>query len=214
MTVETERLTGVERAALQDAWTALSRAVNPSAHLGATPPAPGPGPSWMTLEIAGPTRLPRLFWPVDAWQEQPASLPVRFEREELAVLVSDQPLHDPRTPPTSIARVVPATVGITEAAGIVTLTVGNGTGVGGCCCSASTKAASGRVEGRYGAVRLTCVPSATSPPHALHNVLCFKPICGLKGTGVQTVLSARGVGIEVVPNAVELRRRSSVLPRG
>lgn len=128
LAVETERLTPGERTALQQSWTGLARALDPSMHLREPDPPPRPGPMWAALEVAGPTRLPRMAWQIEAWLTDPtAPHPLRLERDELSVVLTDRRLNDPAAPPTSIARLVPDAVTVTSAGdGSVTVELARG----------------------------------------------------------------------------------------
>jgi hypothetical protein len=104
LTVETERLTPSEREAFTSAWVRLASSIDPGnpAWDIATPFAP----RWVTLEVANPRAIPRMHWQVEAWQAQPASLPLHLAGEELSLVFSDQALFDRAQPATSLARTV------------------------------------------------------------------------------------------------------------
>lgn len=113
LTVEAERLTQPEKDHIVETWGDLSKAVNPGHPLNGLGNAAPESPAWVTLEIADPRRLPRLYWPVASWQERPEPLPLRFEPGEIGLLISDQQPYDLQRPPTSLARAALESVVVT-----------------------------------------------------------------------------------------------------
>ncbi|MBZ0283171.1 MAG: LamG domain-containing protein [Anaerolineae bacterium] len=108
LTIEAERLTEPEEQALIQAWRSLSIYLNPKNPLNdLTTPATNPTPNWITLEIADPLSVPRLYWEITEWEAQPEKLPLHFDRQEINVLLSDQQPYDTAHPPTSLARITP-----------------------------------------------------------------------------------------------------------
>ncbi|WP_026416455.1 LamG domain-containing protein [Actinomadura oligospora] len=107
MTIETERLTDGERAALIASWRRLNRYLNPNNPLNGTV-QPVPAPQWATLELADPLAVPRLFWEITPWQEQPGTRPISFAGEEFSLLLSDRQPYDPAVQPDTLARITPS----------------------------------------------------------------------------------------------------------
>ncbi|WUI02567.1 LamG domain-containing protein [Spirillospora sp. NBC_00431] len=107
MTIEAERLTGGERTAIVDSWRRLNRYLNPNNPLNGLV-QPVPAPEWATLELANPLTVPRLFWEIAPWQEQPGTRPISFEGDEFSVLLSDRQPYDQATGPDTLARITPA----------------------------------------------------------------------------------------------------------
>jgi len=104
LTVEGERLTAGERGALGAAWTRLATALDPgNPALGIEAPS---APRWVTLEVANPRGIPRMHWFVQPWQATPAALPLRIDREELNLVLSDQATFDAAHRATTLARTV------------------------------------------------------------------------------------------------------------
>jgi hypothetical protein len=104
LAIETERLTPSEQSAIAAAWTRLATAVdagNPT--LGLKNPS---APRWVTLEVANPRSIPRMYWLAQPWQATPQSLPLHVEREELNLVLSDQAPSDSALPATTLARTV------------------------------------------------------------------------------------------------------------
>jgi hypothetical protein len=124
LSVELERLTPDENELLIAAWGRLSRALNPRNPLHGPAFADAPAPRWATLEIVDPLSAPRMFWPLAAWKEQTARLPLRFDRGTLNLLLSDQPPYDRAAPPASLARYLPAIVVVERAGTTLTVTLG------------------------------------------------------------------------------------------
>ncbi|NDU72264.1 hypothetical protein GWI34_06450 [Actinomadura sp. DSM 109109] len=106
MTIEAERLTEGERAAIIASWRRLNRYLNPNSPLNGLA-GPLPAPEWATLEPADPLALPRPFWEIAPWQEQPGTRPVGFAGEEFGLLLSDRRPYDPAVPPDTLARITP-----------------------------------------------------------------------------------------------------------
>ena len=107
LTIEAERLSGAEHAAIIKAWQGLNDSLNPKNRFSAQADSSEvPTPTWVTLSIANPLRIPRLYWQIAPWQESPESLPLHFERGEFDLLLSDQQPQDQENPPTSLARVI------------------------------------------------------------------------------------------------------------
>ncbi|TDD58762.1 LamG domain-containing protein [Kribbella antibiotica] len=109
MTVEVERLTDGERTALVDSWRRLNRFLNPKHPLNGllVPPAT---PEWATLELANPLAVPRLYWEIAPWSEQPGTRPISFAGDEFSVLLSDRQPYDPAAQPDTLGRITPAVV--------------------------------------------------------------------------------------------------------
>ncbi len=128
LTVEVERLTAHERGHLQNAWKRLSAYLNPrNPQNDAELLRDDPAPRWATLEIADLTEVPRLYWQIAPWQEEPELLPLLFEPGAFNLILSDQQPYDETHPPTSLARIVPK-VALMPGAGNtleVTLTAGD-----------------------------------------------------------------------------------------
>ncbi|MEV4257082.1 LamG domain-containing protein, partial [Spirillospora sp. NPDC049652] len=112
MTVETERLTDAERAALLTSWRRLNRYLNPGNPLNGSV-QPVPAPQWATLEPADPLTVPRLFWNIAPWQEQPGTRPIGFPGEAFGLLLSDRQPYDPAVQPDTLARITPAGARVT-----------------------------------------------------------------------------------------------------
>lgn len=113
LTIETDRLIPEEKDRLLRFWQQLSQYLNPQSPLNGTSPDAST-PAWVTLELANALRIPRLYWQVSPWQEAPANLPLFFERDEINLLLSDQPPNSTQTPPTSLARIVPDVIAIAQ----------------------------------------------------------------------------------------------------
>ena len=110
VTIEHERLSTTEHDALTAAWMKLSQALNPAFPQNEAPSSVAT-PRWMTLEIPNPNQPPRIFWQEAAWASLgDPSIPLRYERGEFTLLISDQEPYDPNLPPTSLAQVIPAGV--------------------------------------------------------------------------------------------------------
>ncbi|QXJ25681.1 LamG domain-containing protein [Actinomadura graeca] len=107
MTIEAERLTEGERAAVIASWRRLNRYLNPNNPLNGLA-EPLPMPEWATLELANPLAIPRLFWEIAPWQEQPGTRPIGFAGDEFGVLLSDRRPYDPAAQPDTLARITPA----------------------------------------------------------------------------------------------------------
>ncbi|WP_433326967.1 LamG-like jellyroll fold domain-containing protein [Spirillospora sp. CA-294931] len=107
MTIETERLTPGERAALIASWRRLNRYLNPNHPLNVLV-VPVPAPEWATLEPADPLAVPRLFWEIAPWQEQPGTRPISFAGDDFGVLLSDRQPYDPAVQPDTLARITPS----------------------------------------------------------------------------------------------------------
>ncbi|MGI5207638.1 LamG-like jellyroll fold domain-containing protein [Spirillospora sp. CA-108201] len=107
MTIEAERLTDAERTAIIDSWRRLNRYLDPNNPLNGLA-EPVPAPEWATLELANPLAVPRLFWEIAPWQEQPGTRPVGFAGDEFGVLLSDRRPYDPAAQPDTLARITPA----------------------------------------------------------------------------------------------------------
>ncbi|HEX8825456.1 MAG TPA: hypothetical protein VF794_36430, partial [Archangium sp.] len=104
LTLETERLTAAERSAITAAWGRLATSIDPgNPAIAALNPFV---PRCVTLEVANPRAIPRMYWHVSPWQTQPTALPLHLEREELNLVFSDQALFDRARPATSLARTV------------------------------------------------------------------------------------------------------------
>jgi hypothetical protein len=102
LTVEAERLTPAERDALIAAWGRLAASVDPgNPELALEAPS---CPRWVTLEVASPRDLPRMYWLVQPWKAAPTSLPLHLEREQLNLVLSDQAPFDQVHRPTTLAR--------------------------------------------------------------------------------------------------------------
>ncbi|WP_131739890.1 LamG domain-containing protein [Actinomadura roseirufa] len=106
MTIEDERLTEGERAAIIGSWRRLNRYLNPNNPLNGLA-EPVPAPEWATLELADPLAVPRLFWDIAPWQEQPGTRPIGFAGDEFGVLLSDRSPYDPAAQPGTLARITP-----------------------------------------------------------------------------------------------------------
>ncbi|MFB4295035.1 LamG-like jellyroll fold domain-containing protein [Actinomadura sp. NTSP31] len=107
MTIETERLTDAEQAALLTSWRRLNRFLNPDNPLNGLV-QPVPAPQWATLELADPLTVPRLFWEIAPWREQPGTRPIGFPGETFSLLLSDRQPYDPAVQPDTLARITPA----------------------------------------------------------------------------------------------------------
>ncbi|MFC4913905.1 LamG-like jellyroll fold domain-containing protein [Actinomadura gamaensis] len=107
MTIEAERLTDAEQAALLTSWRRFNRYLNPGNPLNG-PGLPAPAPQWATLEPADPLTVPRLFWEIAPWQEQPGTRPIGFPGETFSLLLSDRQPYDPAVQPDTLARITPA----------------------------------------------------------------------------------------------------------
>ncbi|WP_242885220.1 LamG domain-containing protein [Actinomadura litoris] len=112
MTIEAERLTEAERAALIASWRRLGRYLNPNNPLNGLV-QPVPAPEWATLEPADPLAVPRLFWEIAPWQEQPGTRPISFAGDDFGVLLSDRRPYDQNAQPDTLARITPATARLT-----------------------------------------------------------------------------------------------------
>jgi hypothetical protein len=111
LTIEADRLTPDETNSLIDRWNRLSSYLNPRNPRNRNVQAV-PVPNWVTLEVANPLRLPRLYWEIANWQEpappdRDKPLPILFERGEINLLLSDRQPYDAQQPPTSVAQIVP-----------------------------------------------------------------------------------------------------------
>ncbi|TVP63433.1 MAG: LamG domain-containing protein [Leptolyngbya sp. LCM1.Bin17] len=108
VSLELDRLTQGEAAALQAAWAQLGQMLNPL-----TPLNPAPGelaptvPNWVTLDVTNPQGVPPLFWEITAWGEAPI---LHLPADELSLTLSDQPPGSQTQPPTSLAKITPRTV--------------------------------------------------------------------------------------------------------
>ena len=108
--VEHERLTQTEAENLSAAWMKLSQALNPTFPQN-NPPLETATPRWMTLEISNPNHPPRIFWHESSWSAlSDPGIPLRYERGEFALLLSDQQPYNTKFPPTSLATVIPESV--------------------------------------------------------------------------------------------------------
>ncbi|HEU5101148.1 MAG TPA: hypothetical protein VFU22_19125, partial [Roseiflexaceae bacterium] len=125
LSLELERLTAEETEQLIAAWGRLSRALNPRNPLHAPALADAPAPRWATLEIVDPLSAPRMFWPLAAWNEQTTTLPLRFDRGTLNLLLSDQRPYDRAAPPASLARYLPPAVVVERRGSSLTVTLGD-----------------------------------------------------------------------------------------
>lgn len=116
LTVETDRLTAGERTTLVAAWRRFATAIDPGnpALARATGPSAPPAPRWVTLEVANPVGIPRMYWFVQPWRATPGSLPLHIEREEMNLVLSDQSPFDQQHRATSLARTVLGSVAITR----------------------------------------------------------------------------------------------------
>lgn len=124
LSLELERLTPDEAELLVAAWGRLSRALNPRNPLHGPALADAPAPRWATLEIVDPLSAPRMFWPLAAWKEQTAALPLRFDRGMLNLLLTDQRPYDRAAPPASLARYLPPAVLVERTGTTLTITLG------------------------------------------------------------------------------------------
>ncbi len=103
LTVERERLTDTERGDWSKAWKQLSTYLNPKNPLnGRSDTASLPTPNWVTLEIANPLDIPRLYWQI-SWTQAPD---LKFLPDDINLLLSDQQPYDQKNPPTSIGWVL------------------------------------------------------------------------------------------------------------
>ncbi|MFC0040466.1 LamG domain-containing protein [Actinomadura rayongensis] len=112
MTIETERLTDDEQAALLASWRRFNRYLNPDNPLNGLV-RPEPAPHWATLELADPLTVPRLFWEIAPWREQPGTRPIGFPGETFSLLLSDRQPYDPAVQPDTLARITPADARVT-----------------------------------------------------------------------------------------------------
>lgn len=112
MTIEAERLTDGERAAVIASWRRLNRYLNPNNPLNGLV-QPVPAPQWATLELADPLAVPRLFWDITPWQEQPGTRPISFAGDAFSLLLSDRQPYDPAVQPDTLARITPAGARVT-----------------------------------------------------------------------------------------------------
>jgi hypothetical protein len=106
LTIEVERLTNDEKEQLIQAWSNFSQYVNPKNPLNPELDS-SETPTWVTLEVANPLAVPRLYWLIAPWQENPAQFPLNFQRDEINILLSDRQPYDRQNPPTSLARITP-----------------------------------------------------------------------------------------------------------
>ncbi|UCE04717.1 MAG: hypothetical protein JSW07_13960 [bacterium] len=111
LTIELERLMDFEKISLKKAWQNLSNFLNPHHPLN-TLEEPPETPTWVTLEIVDPRGLPRIYWQIMDWQEEPGVLPLHFERGQINLLLSDQQPYDEERPASSIARIIPDDISI------------------------------------------------------------------------------------------------------
>ena len=110
LTIESKRLTGVEKREIITAWGNLSAYINPdnpANQIGFVTNASAP--AWVTLEISNPDAMPRLYWALPSWTAAPETLDLRFERGEFNLLLSD---NSPYRSPSSLARIPLEDVGI------------------------------------------------------------------------------------------------------
>nr|MCU0702046.1 hypothetical protein [Myxococcaceae bacterium] len=104
LTVEAERLTSAEREAIVAAWSRLAASIDPgNPALGVEAPF---CPRWVTLEVSNPRDVPRMYWFIQPWTTAPQVLPLRLEREELNLVLSDQAPFDQTHRATTLARTV------------------------------------------------------------------------------------------------------------
>lgn len=113
LTVETERITAAERATFVAAWRRFATSIDPGNPALARASVP-PSPRWVTLEVANPVGIPRMYWFVQPWKAVPGALPLHIEREELNLVLSDQSPFDQQHRPTTLARTVLGSVAITR----------------------------------------------------------------------------------------------------
>ncbi|MBD1865215.1 MULTISPECIES: LamG domain-containing protein [Trichocoleus] len=130
LTIEADRLTREENDTLIDRWNNLSSYLNPRNPQNRKGQAVSV-PNWVTLEIADPLRLPRLYWEIANWQEPaPADrdkpLPLLFERGEINLLLTDQQPYDTEQPPTSLAQIVPDKLSIQRESDRLTVALESG----------------------------------------------------------------------------------------
>ncbi len=109
MTVEAERLTDGERLAIVDSWRRLNRYLNPNNPLNGLI-EPVATPEWATLELANPLAVPRLYWEIAPWQEQPGTRPISFAGDEFSVLLSDRQPYNQDAQPDTLAQITPTIV--------------------------------------------------------------------------------------------------------
>lgn len=105
LTIELERTTDAERATLTAAWRRFATSIDPGN------PAVGrntvtPATRWVTLEVANPAGIPRMYWFIQPWKAVPSALPLHLERDELNLVLSDQSLFDQQHRATTLARTV------------------------------------------------------------------------------------------------------------
>lgn len=107
LVIEEERLTDAERKAVLAAWARLDPMLNPGRPR--SPGAePGVSPAWVTLEVARAAELPRLYWKVAPWREDPKeAFDVGMESGAFTLLLSDQQPYVENPAPTSLATAVP-----------------------------------------------------------------------------------------------------------
>lgn len=125
LTLDAERLSDGERNALLKAWTELASFLNPKSPVNG-PPSLEEVPQWMTLEVASPRSQPRFFreWTAEPWQlANVLAPPFTFGEGQFNVLLTDQQPDNSRTPPESLARVVPRQVTIRRESAPVPLVV-------------------------------------------------------------------------------------------
>jgi hypothetical protein len=107
MTIEVERLTESERVAIIGSWRRFNRYLNPNNPLNGLV-EPLSAPEWATLELANPLAVPRLFWEIAPWQQEPGTRPISFAGDEFSVLLSDRQPYNPAAQPDTLARITPA----------------------------------------------------------------------------------------------------------
>jgi outer membrane protein OmpA-like peptidoglycan-associated protein len=105
MALDRERLPvgGVEARKFEEAFQRLAGALLPDDFQRR--------PRWVSLELTSSSGAPGFYWELRP-QAGAAAQSFRLEREELHLLLADQPLGDERTDPRSLCRTLPETVEI------------------------------------------------------------------------------------------------------
>ena len=114
LTLEQERLTPIEQAQWQSTWNRFSRYLNPRNPLNGSLLLPDAlTPNWVTLEVTDPKAIPNLHWQIAPWTAA-ASPRLQFSTDSLSLIFSDQSPYDTDNPPTSIGRIRPNTISVSQ----------------------------------------------------------------------------------------------------
>ncbi|MAT42823.1 MAG: hypothetical protein CL609_10805 [Anaerolineaceae bacterium] len=101
--VAPERLTKEEKGDILDAWGKLSAILNPENPLNAVVVKDASSPSWSTLGVVDPTRVPKFHLPYDFDQAIQTQPQIIFGPGEFNFILSNAHLYDPDTPSTTTA---------------------------------------------------------------------------------------------------------------